>query len=128
MSQENVEIVRSIYAAWAKGDFPSDEWADPNIEFGMPSEAASCGVEAMGRSWADFLSSWEDVATVPEEFGAEGDRVLALHEFRGQGRRSGIPAADFSGACVFTLKEGTVVRLILYTHRSEALEAVGLRE
>jgi ketosteroid isomerase-like protein len=128
MSQENVEIVRSIYAAWAKGDFSSVEWADVDIEFGMPGEAPCRGVEAMGRRWGDFLKSWEGVATVPEAFRDEGDRVLVLHEFRGQGKRSGIPAADFSGACVFTLKEGKVVRLRLYAHRSEALDAVGLRE
>jgi hypothetical protein len=32
MSQENGEIVRSIHAEWARGNFSSTTWADPEIE------------------------------------------------------------------------------------------------
>ena len=32
MSQENLETLRSIYAAWERGDFGSIEWAHPEIE------------------------------------------------------------------------------------------------
>jgi ketosteroid isomerase-like protein len=33
MAVANVELVRSLYAAWERGDRSSIEWAHPEIEF-----------------------------------------------------------------------------------------------
>jgi ketosteroid isomerase-like protein len=128
MSQENVEIVRSIYADWERGDFSNIDWADADIEFQIPNEQPVRGVGAMGRRWGEWLRAWDNVAVSPETFHDRGDRVVGVHSFRGQGKRSGIPARDFSVACVFTLRDGKVVRLILYSNKNDALKAAGLRE
>jgi ketosteroid isomerase-like protein len=33
VASANLELVRSIYAAWQRGDYSSVEWADPEIEY-----------------------------------------------------------------------------------------------
>src|ERR687891_1549582 len=127
MSEENVEIVRSIYDAWAKGDFSSAEWADPDIEFVTPDDGLETrGAEPMAKKWGEFLGVWTDYAVLPEEFRDAGDRVLVFVRFRGTGKGSGAPLGDFAGANLFTVQNGKVTRLVLYSDRAEALEASGL--
>src|SRR5436190_682712 len=125
MSQENVEIVRSIYRAVERGDYSSSEWADPDIEFVAPHEERPMrGVEAMQRSWREFLGAWKDFRAEPEEIIDAGEQVLVLEKVGG----SGAPAEGLRSASLFTFREGRVVRLAQYTNRAKGLEAVGLRE
>ena len=51
MSQENVEIVRRFYRAWADDDLPGPEdFMDPEIEYINPTGAAEPGTGAGGRN------------------------------------------------------------------------------
>jgi ketosteroid isomerase-like protein len=131
MSQENVEIVREIYRAWERGDFTSNEGADGEIEFHIragPDDAVHHGVDAMGHAWREWLGAWDEFKTEAREFIELGDDVLVLAEFRGRGKASGMPIEAMAGACLFSLRDGKVVRLGTYTDPAEALEAAGLRE
>ena len=124
MSGETVELVRRIFAGWERGDYSSVEWADPEIEFvtGPPEAGTHHGLEAMGSAWATWLGAWREFQTRAEEFVDGGDHVLVIVGFGGRGRGSGlaIEGTRAKGANLFTIRNGTVVRLVLYASVDEA--------
>ena len=134
MSQENVEVVRSICAAWERADFSSAEWADREIEYMIvdgPTPGSWIGRAGMVEGWGSFLDAWNDFRAEAEGFRElEGGRVLALVQFSGHGKASGLDVGQMQsrGANLFHLRDGKVTRLVTYMDRERALEAVGLRE
>jgi hypothetical protein len=107
MSQENVDIVRSLSAPWGRGDSSSAEWADPDIEWVMadgPAPGSWFGVEGMVEGWREFLGAWEDFRGEAEEYRElDGERVLVLFHFTARGKASGMEAGKVStkGALLF---------------------------
>src|SRR5215207_91590 len=125
MSQENVEVVRAIYRSWAKGDFSSAAWADPDIEFVLsgPDSQVHRGLEAMSRAWGEWLQAWDEFRVEAREFIDIDDAVLVLTEFRGRGKTSGVSVESLTAANVFWFRDGKVVRLVMHTDRPKGLEA-----
>src|SRR5262245_51159998 len=80
MSQENVDLLRSIYAVWERGDYSSDEWADPEIETVIadgPTPGRWTGVAGAAACWSDFLNAWEEYRSEVEEYREiDDERVL----------------------------------------------------
>src|ERR1700730_17815053 len=92
-SLAKLDLVRSIGAAWVRGDYSSTEWAHPEIEWvvvGGPSPGSWTGVAGMREGWRDFLNAWEEFRGTVEEYRELGnERVLALHSYSGRGKSSG---------------------------------------
>ena len=134
MSRENVELVRSIVAAWERGDFSSAEWAHPDVEYVIadgPTPGRWTGLAGLAEGWRNWLSAWENYSAEGEDYiPIDDERVLALVRFSGRGRTSGLEVGQMRarGANLFHIRDGKVVRLVTYLDRAEALEAVGLRE
>ena len=124
MSQENVEVVRRFLL------LEVDEaltYVDPDIVWNPAEESATHGHDAVRASLVRWKSEWDDYELLPEEFEHMGDRVVAAVRLRGRGRGSGIEV-DARFYEVYTLRQGKILRMDQFTQRSEALEAVGLRE
>src|SRR2546430_16769620 len=90
---ENLDLVRSIYAAWERGDFSSVDWADPEIEFVMgdgPDPGSFKGVAVMAAFWRKFLSAWEGYRVFLDEYRElGGEQGLVLLHAGGRGRQAG---------------------------------------
>jgi ketosteroid isomerase-like protein len=134
MASANVELVRSLYAAWGRGDFRSTEWAHPEIEWVIdegPTAGSWTGLAEMAESFGDFLSAWEEYRIEAEEFRElDGERVLVLTRSSGRGKTSGLELGEVApkGAQVFHIRGGRVARSVYYYDRERALADLGLKE
>ena len=131
MSQENVEFVRSIHAAWERGDFSSAEWAHTEIEWVIadgPTAGSWKGLDGMRESFGEMLGAWDDFRAEAEEYrSVDEERVLVLTHFRGRGKTSGLEVSQ-KGAELIRVRNGKVTRFVHYYDRARALEAVDLSE
>ena len=132
MVSANVELVRSIFAGWERGDFGSTEWAHPEIEFEFadgPSPGTWRGLAGMAEANSNFLNAWADLRQEAEEYRElDDERVLVLHRFIGRGKRSGLSVAQMqgAGAAMFQIRDGKVTGLVHYFDRDRALADLGL--
>src|SRR5438105_13430578 len=132
MPSTNLDLVRSIYAAWGRGDFSSVEWAHPEIEFVMPdgpSPASATGLTEMRAIWREGLGAWEDFRAELEECRElDQERVLVLTRNSGRGKTSGLEVGQLAtkGANVFHIREGRATRLVAYFDHERAVTDLGL--
>ncbi len=139
MSQENVEIVRTLLEGFAHRQHErAFELYDPEIEWdasrmlgGLPDDVAGVyqGHEGVRAYWRNWLSAWSDLDFELQDVVDSGDEVVALIRNQRQwGRYSGIVTEVPPYGLVFTIHAGKVVRWRAYPDQESALEAAGLRE
>ena len=130
---ENLDLVRSIYADWERGDFRSLAWAEADIEFlnpDGPTPGTWRGVAGMTEGFRDFLDAWEDFTIEVEEYREIDDgRIFVLVHHSGHAKTSGVKLAQVGGgANLLHIRDGKVVRIVAYWDRDRALADLGLKE
>jgi ketosteroid isomerase-like protein len=134
MASANLDVVRSIYPDWERGDFSSADWADPDIEFVLadwPDAGTWSGVPGMAEGMHQLLSAWEDFYVVADESRElDDERVFVLVQAGGRGKTSGLELqaayATRRGAHEFHIRDSKVTRLVIYFDRDRAFADLGL--
>jgi ketosteroid isomerase-like protein len=127
VASPNLELVRSIYPAWQRGDFSSAEWAHPEIEFmfiGGPAPGSWKGFVGMAEGFRDFVSAWEGFRVEAEQYRElDDEHVLVLSHFSGRGKTSGLELGHMrmKGPELFHVRGGKVTKLVLYWQRERAI-------
>jgi ketosteroid isomerase-like protein len=139
MSQENVELVRTLLDMFARREheavfefYDSDiEWDATGAREANPDLAdVYRGHEGVRTYWRRWLQAWEDLEfEVQDVLDAGEEEVVALiRDQRQWGRRSGIATDIPPYGLVFTIRNGKVLRWRIYPEQQSALEAAGIRE
>jgi ketosteroid isomerase-like protein len=131
MSQENVEIVRSAFEAYERGDFAAmlkDAHPEMITYRENPDGATYPGSDGLLKALAEWVEDFDEFTATAQEFiDANNHQVVVRVHQTAVGMQSGAPIeADFW--FVYTLSDAKVTRLDMFARKSQALQAAGLRE
>ena len=131
MSQ-NLDLVRSMYTAFERGDFTNADWADPEIELVAadgPDPGSWKGRGRMADVFRTMLRIWSDYRLLAESYReVDHERVIVFTSVSGRRRASGVDAGALrqQAASLLSVRHGKVVKIVLYFDRDRALADLGL--
>jgi ketosteroid isomerase-like protein len=129
MSQENVAIVRKLYAAWDRGDYASTEFMAPDIVYFekdayLDTPPVIYGREACVKAMSEFASTFEEFKGEIERIADAGDWVVTLTHWQGSGAGSGA-SVDLREVVAWKLQGGLAIEGRVFGSWDDALEAAG---
>jgi hypothetical protein len=113
--QQNLDVVRSLYAAFGRGDLdavlapldPDVSWRTPGAP-DLPTAGLRHGVPAVREFFGLLLNTLDIADFQPHDFLAAGDKVVVLGTSR-EGPKGSGRLVDFRWVHVFTFRNGKVV-------------------
>jgi ketosteroid isomerase-like protein len=131
VSQENLDLVRSIFVDYERGEFGRVDFADRAMELVVvdgPNPGTFTGLASTAGGLRGVADSWEDLRVEADSYRELDDaRVLAFTRATGRGKMSGLQTSA-KGVMLVHVRDGKVVRLLVYWDRDRALTDLGLEE
>lgn len=125
----NLETIRGVYEAFAKGDVPAVlgaldsvcEWTEAE---GFPYGGTYIGPNAVLEGvFMRLGTEWEVFTAVPNEYIDGGDTIVAIGTYSGTYKATG-KSFKTHFAHVWKLSEGKVVRFLQFTDTLKVQEAL----
>jgi ketosteroid isomerase-like protein len=123
VSQENLDLVRSIYQRWNAKESTSD-LIHPQLEYVNPSYAVESGVRHSRATLGKIREVYPDFRVETERFVDAGDEVVVVGVVHATSA-SGVEVKWRQGY-VWTIRDGLAVRFCWFNDPAEALRAVGV--
>jgi ketosteroid isomerase-like protein len=133
VSQEDVDIVRRVFEAVNSEDIEATlALTHPDFEVSVPPELSAepdvyRGVEGMRRYWQTFAEAMDEIRFGAERVWDAGDAVVVALSVTAKGRQTAI-TVEQRPVTVWTMREGKVLRVVVYVSLAEALASVGIDE
>lgn len=126
MSQQNVDVIRRAYEAFARQDIPAVlgafdehiEWTTPDS---LPIGGTVRGHEGVTRFFQSLPKHFQELQVRPEQYIDAGDEVVVLGRHVGRGARGKF---DVPWCMVWTLRNGKATRFQEFTDTAKLAQAI----
>jgi ketosteroid isomerase-like protein len=130
----NVELVRSVYDAFGRGDVdtvlsamdPAIEWRQAEGNPYEPSGAAWIGPDAvMQNLFVRIVTEWDGFTVTPKEFHDAGDTVVVEGRYTGTYKATG-RSMDAQFCHVFKIRDGKATSFQQFVDTAQVQNVTGL--
>jgi uncharacterized protein len=127
MSQSAADVVRGIYDAFGRGDFPAilaalEENVDWRVPENLPHGGDRRGRDGVGAFFEGIGENWDGIAVDIEHTVSSDERVVVLARIHGKLWATG-EETGYTAAHAWTMREGTPVRFDEYVNAPLTLPA-----
>jgi ketosteroid isomerase-like protein len=134
-SAESMQLVRRaidlVNESTQRGEVVAEllAMADPDVHIDASrrifNPAVYDGLQGMHDMLRDIGEAWEVFTNRAEQVLDAGGRIVSIETLRGRGRASKVEV-DAKGAIIWSLRDGRIVEIVIYTDVQQALADAGL--